>query len=151
MHAHLYNANILSRLATPKRIPLVNSIHAISSLAAYKLNRLTLYIERLTYRKRHHLVAVSKEVLADFKKYVGIKGPATVLYNFIDEKFFASHPKTEFSKDKLKLVAVGNLRYQKNYPYLVEAFKNMPAGFHLMCTEKVLCVMNCRSKSIKIN
>jgi len=131
VHAHLYEANILSRLATPRNIPLFNSIHAISSLAAYKGNRLTLTIEKLTYRKRHHIVAVSQEVLNDFEKYVGVKGPATVLYNFIDEHFFAPQPKTEFSKKGLRLLAVGNLRYQKNYPYLIEAFRNIPSQVSL--------------------
>jgi L-malate glycosyltransferase len=109
VHAHLYNSIILSRLATPRRVKLFNSIHAIASMATYKLNRLTLYIEKFTYRKRHHIIAVSKEVLNDFEKYVGIKGPSTVLYNFIDEKFFAPQPKTEFSTGQVRLVAVGNL------------------------------------------
>jgi glycosyltransferase involved in cell wall biosynthesis len=126
VHAHLYRANILSRLSTPRPIPLFNSIHAISSQAAYNGSRLTLYIERMTYRKKHHIIAVSKEVLTDFDKYVHIKGPATVLYNFVDERFFAGSPKTDFSKGKLRLVAVGNLRHQKNYPYLLEAFRSLP-------------------------
>lgn len=131
VHAHLYTSIILSRLSTPGRVKLFNSIHAIASLAMYKLNRLTLYIEKITYRKRHHIIAVSKEVLNDFEKHVGLKGPSTVLYNFIDEKFFAPKPKTDFSTNQLKLVAVGNLRYQKNYPYLIEAFKYLPASVSL--------------------
>ncbi len=131
VHAHLYKANILSRLATPRKVLLFNSIHAISSLAAYHGSRMTLIIERLSYRKRHHIIAVSQEVLKDFKNYVGLKGPSTVLYNFIDEKFFAPQPRAEFSKDKLQLVAVGNLRHQKNYPYLIEAFKKISPSVSL--------------------
>lgn len=126
VHSHLYEAIILSRLATPRHIPLFNTIHAISSQAAYDGNRLTLFIEKFTYRRRHHIIAVSQEVLNDFEKHAGLKGPATVLYNFIEERFFAPHPKTGFSSDKLKLVAVGNLRHQKNYPYLLEAFRHLP-------------------------
>jgi L-malate glycosyltransferase len=125
VHAHLYWANIISRLGVPKEIPVYNSIHAISSQAAYKVNRLTLHIEKLTYRKRHHIVAVSREVLNDFDKHIGLRGKATVLYNFVDEKFFSDSPKRNFSKDRLKLVAVGNLRQQKNYPYLLEALKKV--------------------------
>jgi glycosyltransferase involved in cell wall biosynthesis len=125
VHAHLYRAIILARLATPRNIPLFNSIHAISSEAAYKGSKKSLYIERLTYRKRHHIIAVSKEVLNDFEKHIGIKGRATVLYNYIEEKFFLPVPKTEFGPGPLKLVAVGNLRNQKNYPYLIEAFKKI--------------------------
>ena len=131
VHAHLYWAIILSRLAVPKEIPVFNSIHAISSLAAYEGNRLTLYLERLTYRKRHHIVAVSAEVLKDFSRHVRLSGHATVLYNFIDEDFFIPEQKRNFSKEKLKLVAVGNLRQQKNYPYLLEAFRKVPPSVSL--------------------
>jgi len=126
VHSHLYRANIMARLGTPKKVPLINSIHAISSLASYKVRRETLYLEKLTYRKRHHILAVSKEVLKDFDEWVGIKGKGTVLYNFIEDRFFAAPRKQQFSSGGLKLVAVGNLRHQKNYPYLVEAFKKMP-------------------------
>jgi glycosyltransferase involved in cell wall biosynthesis len=131
VHSHLYRANILSRLAVPDGIPVFNSIHAISSLAAYNGNKLTLHLEKLTYRKRQHIVAVSREVLNDFIKYVGLRGKASVLYNFVDERFFASEPKKDFSTGGLRLVAVGNLRHQKNYPYLLRAFKEIPSSVTL--------------------
>ena len=131
VHSHLYNANILARLAVPRKIPLFNSIHAVSSQAAYQVNKLTLYIEKFTYRKRHNIIAVSNEVLNDLKKHISVKGAATVLHNFIDERFFAKEPKKIFSANGLKLVAVGNLRYQKNYPFLLEAFKKLPASVTL--------------------
>ncbi len=125
VHSHLYEANLLARLATPKSVRLINSIHAISSLASYKINRLSLHLEKMTYKKRHELIAVSKAVLDDFDEWVGVKGKAEVLYNFIDEKHFTAKPKTNYSLDEIKLVAVGNLRWQKNYPYLLEAFKKI--------------------------
>lgn len=131
VHSHLYMANILARLATPRTVPLINSIHAISSLASYKVRRATLYLEKLTYKKRHHIIAVSHEVLKDFDRWVGIKGKGEVLYNFIDDKYFAAGRKKSFSTSSLKLVAVGNLRHQKNYPYMIEAFKKMPADVHI--------------------
>jgi glycosyltransferase involved in cell wall biosynthesis len=125
VHSHLYEANLLARLATPKSVRLINSIHAISSLASYKINRLSLHLEKITYKKRHELIAVSKAVLDDFDEWVKIKGKAEVLYNFIDEKYFTEKPKTDYSLNQLKLVAIGNLRWQKNYPYLLEAFKKI--------------------------
>ena len=131
VHSHLYYSNVIARLATPRNIPVFNTIHAISSLASYQINRMTLYMEKLTYKKRHHIIAVSNEVLKDFDKWVNLKGASSVLYNFIDDIFFTAAPKTEFSSDKLRLVAVGNLRYQKNYPYVLEAFKSMPASVSL--------------------
>jgi glycosyltransferase involved in cell wall biosynthesis len=126
VHSHLYWSNITARLATPRNIPLYNCIQNISSMASYTANRLSLYLEKLTYRKRHHIIAVSGVVLDDFNKWVGLKGPATVLYNIIGDEFFTASPKEVFSKDRIRLVAVGNLRKQKNYPYILEAFKSMP-------------------------
>lgn len=131
VHSHLYRANIMARLGTPKDVPLINSIHAISSLASYKVRRETLWLEKLTYRKRHHILAVSKEVLKDFDQWVGIKGKGTVLYNFIEDRFFNAPKKKNYPTDQMRLVAVGNLRHQKNYPYLVEAFRHVPAGTQL--------------------
>ncbi len=131
VHSHLYEANLLARLATPRSVPLVNSIHAISSLASYKINKVSLYLEKVSYKKRHVLLAVSKAVLDDFEEWVGVKGESHVLYNFIEDRFFLPHHTKDNPAGSLKLVAVGNLRWQKNYPYLVEAFKKMPAGVSL--------------------
>jgi glycosyltransferase involved in cell wall biosynthesis len=131
VHSHLYEANLLARLATPKSVRLINSIHAISSLASYKVNRLSLYLEKATYKKRHEIIAVSRTVLDDFDQWIGIKGRAEVLYNFIDEKYFNAPPKTDYTLSKIKLIAVGNLRWQKNYPYLLEAFKKINDGVSL--------------------
>ncbi|HEX7905925.1 MAG TPA: glycosyltransferase [Chitinophagaceae bacterium] len=132
VHSHLYESNLLARLSTPRSVSLVNSIHAISSLASYKVNRMSLYMEKLTYKKRHVVVAVSKTVLEDFDEWVGLKGNKHVLYNFIEEKFFQPfQEKPGLPDGRLKLVAVGNLRWQKNYPYLLEAFKKIPEGVTL--------------------
>jgi len=131
VHSHLYFSSILARLATPHRIPLLNSLHIISSLDNYTNNKLSLYLEKLTYHKRHHIIAVSKQVLTDFNKWIGIKGNATVLYNFINDKFFQDSPKATIDTNSFKLVAVGNLRHQKNYPYLIEAFKHLPRNVKL--------------------
>jgi glycosyltransferase involved in cell wall biosynthesis len=126
VHSHLYWSNITTRLATPRNIPLYNCIQNISSMASYTANRLSLYLEKLTYTKRHHIIAVSKAVLDDFNHWVGLKGPSTILYNIIGDEFFTAAPKTVFTKEKIKLVAVGNLRKQKNYTYLIKAFQSMP-------------------------
>ena len=52
VHSHLYLSNVISRFATPGHIPLFNTIHAISSLASYKVNRLSLFVEKLSYKKK---------------------------------------------------------------------------------------------------
>lgn len=126
VHSHLYWSNVTARLATPRRVPLYNCIQNISSMASYTANRLSLYLEKFTYRKRHHIIAVSKVVLDDFDEWVGLKGPSTVLYNIIGDEFFTAAPKQAFSKETIRLVAVGNLRKQKNYPYILKAFQTVP-------------------------
>ena len=131
VHSHLYESNILARLATPRSVQLINSIHAVSSLASYKINRLSLYLEKITYRKRHVIIAVSKTVLDDFKEWVGLKGKSYVLYNFVEDKFFIHALRPPGIGDNLKMVAVGNLRHQKNYPYLLDAFKDLPSNVTL--------------------
>ena len=131
VHSHLFESNIMSRLATPRKIPVINSIHAISSLASYKANRLAVHLERFSYKKRHVQINVSKAVRDDFDHWVGIKGDAHILYNFIEDRFFVAPTRTLQPTGSLKLVAVGNLRAQKNYPYLVEAFRQMPPGVQL--------------------
>lgn len=132
VHSHLIMSNIFSRLATPRNIPLFNSLHNLNGNKifgkSYGWQRIT---EKMTYRKKHHLIAVSKAVLDDYDHYIGIKGPSTVLYNFVGDRFFASQPKTNFSKDALRMVAVGKLKEQKNYPFLINAVRRMPAGVSL--------------------
>jgi glycosyltransferase involved in cell wall biosynthesis len=131
VHSHLYYSNIIARLAAPRNIAVFNTIHDISSLASYRINRMTLYLEMLTYKKRHHIIGVSNEVLNDFSKWVGLKGPSSVVYNFISDLFFGRGPKTEFATERLRLVSVGNLRDQKNYPYILNAFRSMPPSVTL--------------------
>lgn len=131
VHSQLYWSNILSRLSAGRGVKVFNTIQAISSEASYKINRTTLYLEKLSYKKSHHIIGVSGEVLKDFDKWVGLKGPSSVLYNIIDDKFIAAAPKAAFSKEGLRLVAVGNLRWQKNYPYVIEAFRRLPVSISL--------------------
>lgn len=131
VHAHLFFSYITARLATPRRVSLLNSIHIISSLDNYANSRAALWLDKLTYRKRHHIVAVSEAVLQDFDEWVGLKGEGTVLYNFIRDDFFTAHRKERINKQPLRLVAMGTLRLQKNYPYLLEAFRHLPPNVTL--------------------
>lgn len=133
VHSHLYWSNVLSRLATPRSVKLVNTIHAISSEASYKINKASYYLEKLTYGRRVQLITVSDEVLKDFQKWIGVKGKARVLYNMIDEKFSLHQPRSfnRSSFNRLRLVAVGNLRWQKNYEFLLDAFRSLPEDVEL--------------------
>jgi glycosyltransferase involved in cell wall biosynthesis len=122
IHSHLFYSSLLSRLACPKEVRLFFTIHNILSRDAFEVNRFSLIAEKLTYKKRHHIIAVSHEALNDYDKWVGIKGKADVLYNYVSQKFFdLQYSYNQEVKGSFKLVAVGNLRRQKNYPALLKA------------------------------
>jgi glycosyltransferase involved in cell wall biosynthesis len=130
VRSQLFLSSIVARLATPASIPMVFSIHSAMSADAYGKNRHALPLERFTYKPRHSVIAVSNEALADFDRHVGIKGKAFVLHNAVDEAFF-SGPRTAgdgAGGGPIRLVAVGNLKEAKNYPFLVEAVRRVPTG-----------------------
>jgi glycosyltransferase involved in cell wall biosynthesis len=124
IHSHLIVSTLIARLATPVHVPLVTSLHSELSTDAFAKNRLSVWIERLTLKKRHALVAVSNHVLQDYLKYVPHQGKHFVLYNFLPEIFFSAHQKPA-SGTVFRCVAVGNLKEAKNYEYLLDIFSHL--------------------------
>jgi glycosyltransferase involved in cell wall biosynthesis len=126
VRAQLYASSLVARMATPKQIPLVFSIHTFQGIENYKKNFFSLPLEKITYYKRHHLIGVSQQAIDDFARFVGLKGPAYTLYNFINPVYFQySRIAENINLRNLKLVAVGNLKPVKNYGYLIEAFSQL--------------------------
>ena len=69
VHSHLVLANLLARLATPSQVPLFNSLHNLNGEKIFfRRWSLATILEKLFYRKDHHLIAVSKAVLDDYQK-----------------------------------------------------------------------------------
>ena len=102
VHSHLYESNIVTRLSVPEKTILFNSIHAISSQANYNQSKASLWLEKLTYKKKHRLIHVSQTVREDFEHHVGTKDNAVVLYNYIEDVFFSLHPKPNLTFRNLK-------------------------------------------------
>jgi glycosyltransferase involved in cell wall biosynthesis len=122
----LFLSTIIGRLSCPENIPLIFCVHSIISKDAFDKNRLALYTEKLTYKERHVLLAVSEAVLNDYKKNIPIKGKSFVLNNFINNNFF--NQKYSFkinSQGKINLIAVGNLKEAKNYEFLLETIQQI--------------------------
>jgi glycosyltransferase involved in cell wall biosynthesis len=125
VRAQLYLSSVVARLATPRGIPLVFSIHNPMSEDSYRKNRLALPLEKLTYRKRHALISVSEDALRDFDRWVGVKGRAYILYNFINPAYLEAARVRDGVGRCVRMVAVGMLKKQKNYFYLIEAFRQL--------------------------
>ena len=123
VHAHLYWSTIIARLAAPKGLKQLNSYHNVlygPKGAKYPVHARLL--DKLTYRKRITTLCVSSEVAKDVKKYIGITDNVAVLYNYIENQFFENYRPASEIEAQVKLVAVGNLKPQKNYNVIIEAF-----------------------------
>jgi glycosyltransferase involved in cell wall biosynthesis len=125
VRAQLYLSSVVARLATPREVPLVFSIHNPMSADSYRRNRLALPLEKLTYRKRHALISVSDDALRDFDRWVGVKGRSYVLHNFINPAYLEASSVRDSVGRPIRMVAVGMLKEQKNYFYLIEAFRKL--------------------------
>jgi glycosyltransferase involved in cell wall biosynthesis len=121
VHSHLFLSTVVARLAVSKRIPLFTTLHSILSIDAFKKNQASLWLERLTLKKRRTLIAVSRFVLNDYLDHVSFKGNRFVLYNFLPDQFFK---KTDFrpAHEITRCVSVGNLKEAKNYHYVLDIF-----------------------------
>ena len=126
VHSQLYWSTVLARFACPKDIPLVTSIQAsITSSVEYKKKWIG-WLDRFSYRRKPStILGVSKHTLDDYFNFLHLKRYANqVLYNYVDTTAFKATTVTTREADgQFKLIAVGNLKLQKNHAFLLEAFK----------------------------
>jgi glycosyltransferase involved in cell wall biosynthesis len=125
VRSQLTLSTIIARMACPKNIPFVFSIHSTISIQIKKdlKGRAIRLLERVTARKTDTLLGVSQVIIDDYRKSFSFYGKSYVLYNYVRDDFFSGFTTEIYKGGVLKLVAIGNLRHPKNYFYLVEAFK----------------------------
>jgi glycosyltransferase involved in cell wall biosynthesis len=125
VHAHLYEAAILARLALPRGVKLVSTYHTtFHDPASIDFSWRRLVIDRLTYRKVHSFIFVADSVRDDHLKRLPLGDNAVVLKNFTSAEF---RPLYRYRPDgDLRLVCVGNYRLQKNHALAVEALATLP-------------------------
>lgn len=124
VHAHLVYSSIVARLACPKHIPLIFSVHNEIGNNVFKKSAILFSLEKLSVQSNHSLIAVSNAVLKDYETVIPFGGKKYVLENFIGDEFFARHNAADIYKqgDTLRMVALGNVKHAKNYEYLVQSF-----------------------------
>ncbi len=87
-------------------------------------SKILTFLERKTIKKNHSVIAVSKNVLQDYENTFGEIKNSYVIENFVSDKFFIrNNAKDSTIPGTIKLVAVGNIKNQKNYGYLLNAFE----------------------------
>jgi L-malate glycosyltransferase len=132
VHTHLFWPTTLARLATPRRIPLITTIHAfIATSVEYKYWRIK-WIDKITYHFRKSvIIAVAKGALAEYFDFLKLKPwKKYALYTFVNTALFNethSQP-AEIASERFRLITVGRISLQKNHRFLVEAFKLLPPG-----------------------
>ncbi|MEO6404095.1 MAG: glycosyltransferase family 4 protein [Ferruginibacter sp.] len=128
VHTHLFWPTIIARIATPKKVHLVTTIHtSVASASEYK----SWYIRQLdvlTYNLRKSvIIAVSKGALNEYFNFLKLKpSKSYVLNTFVDTSRFKPLVRDENnSTDEFKIVSVGALRQSKNFEFLVKAFSKI--------------------------
>lgn len=126
VHSQLYWSNLLARFACPSNIPLVTTIQSsVTGTVEYK-KKWICWLDKVSYnRKPSTILGVSEYALNDYFDLLKLKRYDTyVHYNFVDTSIFdAGTQLPKKQSTEFKLIAVGNLRPQKNFFYLLEAFK----------------------------
>lgn len=126
VHSHLPQANFIARLATPKNIPLIFTIHTSINVARDYKKWYIRYLDKFTFLyKRSIIIAVSQAAANDYFSVLKLPQRKTIILNtFVDLDQFKSEAKLH--KDEIfKVISVGSLRHPKNYIYLINAFKKI--------------------------
>jgi glycosyltransferase involved in cell wall biosynthesis len=126
IHSHGYWPNIISRFIVKRKTKIFNHYH----FSDYETKRNTLttrimiYLDIATYKSQFVRIYVSDYIKKVITESCGINEKDTVLKNFtdtfskIDLKYIPWH-----LHQRLKLIAVGSNKPEKNYVFLIEAFK----------------------------
>lgn len=127
IHSHLFYSSVITRMASPSSIPVFYSLHNEMSKNVFEGSKIFTLLEKQTLKQNHFAIAVSENVKQDYEKIMGRQKKMFVLPNYISKEFFEEgiFKKSDITRVPLKLVAVGNIKRQKNYLYLAKAFEQM--------------------------
>ncbi|MEO6133552.1 MAG: glycosyltransferase [Ginsengibacter sp.] len=128
VHSHLIWPTMMARLATPKNIPLVTTIHtSVATSLDYKRWYIR-FLDKATYRFRKSIIlVVSKVAYQEYFSILKLKSyQSHVLPTFVNVERFQNPLGMHNPGPVFKVVAVGALSAQKNFSFLINAFANLP-------------------------
>lgn len=125
VHTHLFWPTFVARFAVPRDIPLITTIHQfISSSVEYK-HWYIRFLDKLSYGFRKSvIIVVAKGAMEEYFSFLKVRPyKAYVLYTFVDVDRFNTKNSNlrEFNSEAFRMIAVGALREQKNFSYLIKA------------------------------
>ncbi len=123
IHAHMVDAIMIAKLARVKHIPLFITYHSVVFRRFKKNGMITFpYLVHVLSNKKNQIsIGVSNTVLNIFRTQYGGTQKEALLYNFINEDFF-NRISEKKSHSNFTLTWVGNIRADKNFDVLVNAF-----------------------------
>lgn len=131
VHSHLLFSTLIARMACPASCRLITTLHSLPGKIRYNRSRWVKWLDKLTYKKRHEIIAVSEQVFEMHDNIMHFSGTCWVLTNFVEDVFYQpTHKRANFN-GTLRLIAVGNLKKAKNYSFLLDAFNHLSPAFQL--------------------
>ena len=90
--------------------------------------------EGLTNHLTDHFIFVSNKVKDDYFKSINPIKSYSILYNYVEPKFFLNERKEFLSNQKVfTFVSIGSLKPQKNHQFLINTFSNLnPSKYKLV-------------------
>jgi glycosyltransferase involved in cell wall biosynthesis len=135
VHTHLFWPTVIARIATPKKTPLLTTIHSFIATSLEYKHRHIRWIDKLTYRFRKSIIiAVAKGAMKEYFSFLKLEPyKAYTLYTFVDTRIFNDGlVRSAVTDSFFRLISVGALREQKNHRYLIEAFKQLREEGYLL-------------------
>jgi L-malate glycosyltransferase len=128
IHTHLFWPTVVARVATPKKYPLITTIHAFIATSVEYKNWHIRFLDKLTYRLRKNIIiTVAKGATEEYFSFLKLQPyKAYTLYTFVDvNRFNTNETETKQLSNTLKVISIGALRKQKNYLWSVKAFEKL--------------------------
>lgn len=126
VHTHLFWPTLIARIATPKKVPLITTIHAFIATSVEYKKWYIRFLDKSSYMLRNSaIIGVAKGATKEYFSFLKIKPyKAYALYTFVDvDHFKLGTLPVQKEQEGFRLISIGALRLQKNHQYLVEAFK----------------------------
>jgi glycosyltransferase involved in cell wall biosynthesis len=154
VHSHSFWTNIISRLATPKRVRLFNHYHFADydTMKQKSSVKRMILLDKIFIHKSLVRLAVSEYVATILKKEFP-KAIIKVIPNFIN-CIPAEQGKKEKNNRNLRIVAVGNCNLEKNYQMIIESFallKEEPFSLDIIGGGEKLDFYKDQLRSLEIN
>jgi glycosyltransferase involved in cell wall biosynthesis len=128
VHSHLFWPTFIARMATPKKIPLITTIHAFVATSTEYQKRHIKWLDKISYHfRKSSIIAVAKGALKEYFSFLHLKPyRAYSLYTFVDTRLFNDvNTLPGHANDNFRLITIGTLKEQKNHQFLVNAFKQL--------------------------